>query len=92
MATWKSILPMVFKMDYWQPGDYDVTYETTTFTWEYQTTADVLSIIQTNSRSTNQNLMGPDHAEAQLKVLANWYATYEGKDSLRVLLKEELEE
>lgn len=92
MATWRSIAKMVFNLECWDVGDYDLHSEDVTYTWEYNTTSDILAIKESYVDKEKIELLGKWHAEAQLKVLANWYATYEGKDRLKNLLKEELAE
>jgi hypothetical protein len=96
MATWKSI-PKKFRVEYmpknpdqyfWEPKSGDVE-----FRWEYNTVSDILTTFAEHpDMNTIQELTGPDWAEAQLYILASYYATYVGREQLKDLLKDVLEE
>lgn len=96
MATWKGE-PKKFKVEFMSKNAnkyfYDPSWDEVSFHWEYQTTADFLSIYAEHpDMETSRELMGPDWAEAQLYTLANYYATYVGREQLKELLKDLLEE
>lgn len=97
MATWKGD-PKKFKVEF-LPKDfdkyfYDTKCDEVEFRWEYQTTADILTIYaeHPDMETPHKELLGPDWAEAQLYTLANYYKTYVGQEQLKELLKDLLEE
>lgn len=84
---------MIFRLERFLPTDFGYgSYQDVEYKWEYQTTADVLTLIETDEQGSTQQCIDKWEAEAMLKVLANWYAQYEGKENLKNLLKEELEQ
>ena len=93
MATWKSIDKIAFSLERRLTPKYEFSeYQDVSYSWEYSTIVDTLTIITIDKQGKNKQRYGRDEAKAQLKILANWYAQYEGKDYLKDLLKEELSE
>ena len=96
MATWKMNSPKEFRIEFiHKDNSYrDLAYERVSHSWEYHTVSDVLEIKREHPQMREEDkteLMGPDQAAAQLFILADWYATYNGKDKLKELLKKQLE-
>ena len=96
MATWNG-KPKKFKIEFVNknPNIWDLSYDEVEFSWNYSTSADCLEVIYSHPElkgSPKSTLYGPDHAQALLYTLASWMATYEGRDNLKELLKDLLEE
>jgi hypothetical protein len=92
MATWNGD-PKKFAMEVYDPKDFGYPhYEDVEYTWQYQTTVDILTVTETDSFGSKPELYGHDRAEALLYTTAQWYGRYEGKHALKSLLKDLLED
>lgn len=94
MATWRGD-PKKFEVERGptDPNSYDSIWGEVDFRWEYNTTSDTLSIfVEHPDIKTRREYMGPDWAKAYLYTLANYYKTYVGREQLKELLKDLLEE
>lgn len=88
MANWKG-KPKVFSQEVYDPKNFGYGHhEDVEFNWEYQTTADVLVITEKGKITDNREYYSKEYAEALLRTMADWYATYEGVEDLKDLLKE----
>jgi len=90
MSTWKSYDSIKYRQDM---GD---AWSDSKKTWEYQTTADILTVITFNkahygyySQGDKESRECYDRTEAiaLLKSLIDWVETYEGTGTVEQLLK-----
>lgn len=93
MATWRMPEPKKFWVEFTHRDSsyHDLAREEVEYGWNYNTTADVLEITTSYPQKRDDDrshLYGPSDAAAELYTLASWYATYNGKDRLKELLKE----
>lgn len=85
MSTWKGKshtyqLEVYNKHGYPDWGDVE-------FKWEYQTTADYLSIITTQSDKEPQvEYYGQDWAIAHMETMLDWFATYHSVEQLEAIV------
>jgi predicted oxidoreductase len=93
MANWNGT-PKVFTLERYDSEDnwYGSSYVEVAYDWRYQTTADILTVIETSKYGTVENLYSKWDAEALLSTLAQWYSRYEGVQNLKDLLKDYLKE
>ena len=97
MATWKGD-PKKFSVEVSGPANHwDESYGDAEFRWEYNTTSDCLCVYATHEIMNDPRQQEPTRyskswAEATLYTIANWYAIYEGRQNLKDLLKDLLEE
>jgi len=97
MATWKG-KPKKFSVEVCGPSTHwDLQWADVDFRWEYNTTSDTLSIfaehpVMDDPKQKEPQLYSQEWAAAYLYTLASFYATYEGKEDLKELLKDLLEE
>lgn len=88
MATWHGI-PKKFNLQVCSDDFYEVLNAEVEMNWSYNTTSDTL-VIETKvpNRALKKQLLGQDLAEATLKILMDWYATYESVEQLETMLNE----
>jgi hypothetical protein len=65
--------------------DWDIEYKKVAYSVEYQTTADILTVLRTFEGKTDTILLlGNEQAKAVAKMMAKWLKGYEGeRDFLR---------
>ena len=92
MATWHGS-PKNYYLEVYNKGNYGYSdYESVEFNWTYGTVADILTINRKDSNGMTALHFENSEAQAYLYTLAQWMARFEGKERLKTLLKDLLEE
>jgi hypothetical protein len=92
MATWNGI-PKNFILEVYQRGALGHSdYENVEFNWEYGTVSDYLRVIRKDSNGETSESYSNWEAQARLYIMAQWIARYEGREALKTLLKDFLDE
>lgn len=95
MATWQGRKPTKYA------EDMGVSWADTEVTWEYQTTADILTLTYNQDEYSDfihcpakefKELMSPYKALAVLEQLADWCNRYKGPEKLDNIIKKIREE